>query len=445
MNSTQVNRTVRVKDSLPVAHTLGIPRDVQEKLSWKMPITYTIAVILLFLFALRAQGNTLIRLNDSGSVVDIPDFSVPAAIVLWIFFGVAVVMLLWSIISTLARNSYGRKGFFADRVAAIVVALVTVLGFLIFAGAGSAGALTLTTTFAATVAISTPLIFGALSGVMSEHVGVVNIAIEGDLLVGAFMGVMAASFFQTPYAGLIAAPIAGAFVGCLLALFSVKYGVDQIIVGVVLNVLCLGLTTFFYGSLMSEHAQILNTSRHSLKAIRIPFLADIPVVGPALFNQTILVYIMYAVVVFLTIFLYRSRWGLRLRAVGEHPRAADTVGIKVNRTRIRNTILASSLAGLGGAFFTIGQGLAFTDNMSAGNGYIALAAMILGKWHPIGALGASLMFGFATAVAQLMPNLTHAIPSQLVNMIPYVITIIAVAGFVGKSRAPAAENIPYMK
>ncbi|MCI7551373.1 MAG: ABC transporter permease [Actinomycetaceae bacterium] len=418
---------------------------VKEKLSWKLPITFALAALLVMIFAVKASGDTLVRLNDRRSAFTIPDFSVPVTPTLWAFFIIILAATAWSVVSVLSRGKYGKLGHTIDLIVAIAVGLLTVVGLLLFAGAGSTGALALTTTLGVTVAISTPLIFGSLSGVLSEHVGVVNIAIEGDLLVGAFMGVMAASFFKTPYAGLIAAPLAGAVVGALLALFSVKYGVDQIIVGVVLNVLCLGLTTFFYGTLMTDNAQLLNTNRHSFHAIRIPLLADIPVIGPILFDQTILVYIMYVVVAVLTVFLYRSRWGLRMRAVGEHPRAADTVGINVNRTRTRNAILGSALAGLGGAFFTIGQGLAFTDNMSAGNGYIALAAMILGKWHPIGALGASLMFGFATAVAQLMPNLTNAIPSQLVNMLPYVITIIAVAGFVGKSRPPAAENIPYVK
>jgi len=295
------------------------------------------------------------------------------------------------------------------------------------------------------VAISPPLIFGSLSGVVSERVGVVNIAIEGDLLLGAFAGVMAASFFQTSWAGLIAAPIAGAFLGCLLALFSVKYGVDQIIVGVVLNVLASGLTTFFYGTWMTKKPELFNTNRFSLPDIKIPLLGEIPILGPVLFNHNILVYLMYATVIFLAVYLYRSRWGLRLRACGEHPRAADTVGINVNRTRTLNAILASSFAGLGGAFFTIGSSLFFTDNISAGNGYIALAAMILGKWHPIGAMGAALMFGFAQALARLLPNLEQSIPSDLISMIPYIVTIIAVAGFVGKSRPPAAENIPYTK
>ena len=242
---------------------------------------------------------------------------------------------------------------------------------------------------------------------------------------------MAASFFQTSWAGLIAAPIAGAFLGCLLALFSVKYGVDQIIVGVVLNVLAAGLTTFFYGTWMTKKPELFNTNRFSLPDIKIPLLGEIPILGPVLFNHNILVYLMYATVIFLAVYLYRSRWGLRLRACGEHPRAADTVGINVNRTRTLNAILASSLS--------------FTDNISAGNGYIALAAMILGKWHPIGAMSAALMFGFAQALARLLPNLEQSIPSDLISMIPYIVTIIAVAGFVGKSRPPAAENIPYTK
>ena len=327
----------------------------------------------------------------------------------------------------------------------IVAGIATVFGFLIYAGSGSAGVVTLTSTLYSTVAISTPLIFGSLSGVVSERVGVVNIAIEGDLLLGAFAGVMAASFFQTSWAGLIAAPIAGAFLGCLLALFSVKYGVDQIIVGVVLNVLAAGLTTFFYGTWMTKKPELFNTNRFSLPDIKIPLLGEIPILGPVLFNHNILVYLMYATVIFLAVYLYRSRWGLRLRACGEHPRAADTVGINVNRTRTLNAILASGFAGLGGAFFTIGSSLSFTDNISAGNGYIALAAMILGKWHPIGAMGAALMFGFAQALARLLPNLEQSIPSDLISMIPYIVTIIAVAGFVGKSRPPAAENIPYTK
>lgn len=426
---------------MSTSESVAVPR-VEVKRSWKLPGIYVAACVLLLVFALSTRGDVTIRLNDKSQSYEIPDIVTAGAPIVWVLAAVTIAITAWTILATTRRmtcSTWARVG------GMVLVGLSTILGFLFYAGSDSTGAVTLTSTLVSTVAISTPLIFGSLSGVVSERVGVVNIAIEGDLLVGAFAGVMAASYFQMPYAGVIAAPLAGAALGALLALFSVKCGVDQIIVGVVLNVLALGLTTFLYGTVMKETPGSLNTNQFSLSPIKIPGLAEIPVIGPVLFNQTILVYLMYAAVIALAFFLFRSRWGLRLRACGEHPRAADTVGINVGRTRTLNTILGSAFAGLGGAFFTIGSGLAFTDNISAGNGYIALAAMILGKWNPVGAMGAAVMFGFAQALARMLPNIEPAIPADLVSMIPYVVTIVAVAGFVGKSRAPAAENVPYVK
>ena len=426
---------------MSTSESVAVPR-VEVKRSWKLPGIYVAACVLLLVFALSTRGDVTIRLNDKSQSYEIPDIVTAGAPIVWVLAAVTIAITAWTILATTRRmtcSAWARVG------GMVLVGLSTILGFLFYAGSDSTGAVTLTSTLVSTVAISTPLIFGSLSGVVSERVGVVNIAIEGDLLVGAFAGVMAASYFQMPYAGVIAAPLAGAALGALLALFSVKCGVDQIIVGVVLNVLALGLTTFLYGTVMKETPGSLNTNQFSLSPIKIPGLAEIPVIGPVLFNQTILVYLMYAAVIALAFFLFRSRWGLRLRACGEHPRAADTVGINVGRTRTLNTILGSAFAGLGGAFFTIGSGLAFTDNISAGNGYIALAAMILGKWNPVGAMGAAVMFGFAQALARMLPNIEPAIPAALVSMIPYVVTIVAVAGFVGKSRAPAAENVPYVK
>ena len=426
---------------MSTSESVAVPR-VEVKRSWKLPGIYVAACVLLLVFALSTRGDVTIRLNDKSQSYEIPDIVTAGAPIVWVLAAVTIAITAWTILATTRRmtcSAWARVGEM------VLVGLSTILGFLFYAGSDSTGAVTLTSTLVSTVAISTPLIFGSLSGVVSERVGVVNIAIEGDLLVGAFAGVMAASYFQMPYAGVIAAPLAGAALGALLALFSVKCGVDQIIVGVVLNVLALGLTTFLYGTVMKETPGSLNTNQFSLSPIKIPGLAEIPVIGPVLFNQTILVYLMYAAVIALAFFLFRSRWGLRLRACGEHPRAADTVGINVGRTRTLNTILGSAFAGLGGAFFTIGSGLAFTDNISAGNGYIALAAMILGKWNPVGAMGAAVMFGFAQALARMLPNIEPAIPADLVSMIPYVVTIVAVAGFVGKSRAPAAENVPYVK
>lgn len=423
-------------------HTSEKDTQVLAKRSWKLPGAYVAASILVLVFSVATHGDVTIRLNDKSQSYTIPDIVTAGAPIVWVLAALILVITAWTLASTIRRVE---DPSWARTAGMVVVGVSTILGFLLYAGSDSTGAVTLTSTLVSTVAISTPLIFGSLSGVISERVGVVNIAIEGDLLVGAFAGVMAASYFQTPYAGLVAAPLAGALLGSLLALFSVKYGVDQIIVGVVLNVLALGLTTFLYGTIMKANQGALNTNRYSLTDIKIPGLSEIPVIGPVLFDQSILVYLMYVAVIALAFFLFRSRWGLRLRACGEHPRAADTVGINVGRTRTVNTILGSAFAGLGGAFFTIGSGLAFTDNISAGNGYIALAAMILGKWNPVGAMAAAVMFGFAQALARMLPNIEPAIPADLVSMIPYVVTIIAVAGFVGKSRAPAAENVPYVK
>ena len=416
---------------------------IETKRSWKLPGVYVAASVLLVILAAVTSGDVRIILNDKSQSYVIPEIVTAGAPIVWGLAVIAIAAAAWSLVTTACRM---RTPSWARIIVVVLVGLSTVCGFLVFAGSGSTtGGVTLTSVLVSTVALSTPLIFGALAGVISERVGVVNIAIEGDLLVGAFAGVLVASYFHNAYAGLIAAPVAGAFMGLLLALFSVKYGVDQVIVGVVLNVLALGLTTFFGGTVMKKSTLNLNTNQFSLSTIKIPGLSEIPVIGPALFNQTILVYIMYVVVAALAFFLFRSRWGLRLRACGEHTRAADTVGINVQRTRTNNTVLGSALAGLGGAFFTIGSSLAFTDNISAGNGYIALAALILGKWNPLGAMAAAVMFGFAQATAHLLPNLSNAVPGNLVSMIPYVVTIIAVAGFVGKSRAPAAENVPYMK
>ena len=238
------------------------------------------------------------------------------------------------------------------------------------------------------------------------------------------------------------APIAGALVAVLLALFTVKYRVDHIIVGVVLNMLVVGLTSFLYSTWLKFNENTLNRPM-PLKSLAIPVLSDIPIIGPVLFKQSLLVYLMYLAVIVLNFALFRSRWGLRSRACGEHPKAADTVGINVNLYRWRNVLRGGALAGLGGAYFTVGAGLAFSKDMAAGNGFIALAAMILGKWNPKGAVAASLLFGFATALGYVMQSVNSPIPTDFLLMIPYIVTILAVAGFVGRVRPPAMEGKPY--
>jgi len=289
-----------------------------------------------------------------------------------------------------------------------------------------------------------PLIFGSLAGVIGERAGVVNIAIEGQLLAGAFTAAVVASVTGQPWLGLIAAMVSGMLVGMVLAAFSIKYFVDQIIVGVVLNVLVTGLTSFFFSQVLAPNAALLNTPPR-FDRFPIPILGDIPIIGPVFFRQTVIVYLMYIAVALVWFGLFKTRWGLRVRAVGEHPQAADTVGINVNRTRFWNVALAGSIAGLGGTFFTIGSGIAFNKEMTAGAGFIALAAVIFGQWDPIKATLAALLFGFASNLQNTLSVIGSPVPSEFMLMLPYIVTIFAVAGLVGRSRAPAADGKPYIK
>lgn len=292
--------------------------------------------------------------------------------------------------------------------------------------------------------LSVPLIFGSMSGVLSERSGVVNIAIEGQLLAGAFASGVVASLTHSTFWGLLVAPIAGSLISLLLAVFAINFGIDQIILGFVLNVLVYGITDFLYKMLLIPYQETWN-SGPTLSPIKIPFLWKIPVVGPILFDQTIIVYLMYIGIFALNFALFRTKWGLRTRAVGEHPTAADSVGIKVNRLRFRNVMIAGLVAGLGGAYFTVGLGGAFSKEMTAGKGFIALAALIFGRWSPWGAVGAALIFGFADNLQSVLGIIGTPIPSEFMLMAPYVATIIAVTGFIGRVRAPAADGAPYKR
>jgi simple sugar transport system permease protein len=292
--------------------------------------------------------------------------------------------------------------------------------------------------------LSVPLIFGAMAGVLSERSGVINIAIEGQLLAGAFVSGVLASLFANNWIGLLFAPFAGALIALLLATFAIKYGIDQVILGFVLNVLVIGLTNFLYKKLLIPYQSDWN-SAVAFTPIEIPLLSKIPLLGPIFFAQSIIVYLMYAAVTLIHIALFKSKWGLRTRAVGEHPTAAESVGINVNRLRFKNVILAGAVAGLGGAFFTLGAVGSFSKEMTAGKGFIALAALIFGRWSPVGAVGAALIFGFADNLQGLLTIIGTPIPSEFMLMAPYIATIIAVSGFVGRVRAPAADGIAYKR
>ena len=292
------------------------------------------------------------------------------------------------------------------------------------------------------IMLSVPLIFGAMAGVLCERSGVINIAIEGQLLAGAFAAGVVASLTQNTTYGLLVAPLAGALISLILAVFAIKFSIDQVILGFVINVLVIGMTNFLYKKLLIPYQNTWN-SGPILSPIEIPILSKIPLLGPIFFNQTIIVYLMYLIVAVIHFSLFKTRWGLRTRAIGEHPTAADSVGIKVNKLRFRNVIFAGLVAGLGGAYFTVGAVGAFGKEMTAGKGFIALAALIFGRWSPVGAVMAALLFGFADNLQGILSITGTPIPSEFMLMAPYIATIIAVTGFVGRVRAPAADGIPY--
>jgi len=292
--------------------------------------------------------------------------------------------------------------------------------------------------------LAIPLIFGSMSGLVCERSGVINIAIEGQLLASAFVAAVVASLTGLAWWGLLAAPFAGAAISYLLATFAIKFSVDQVILGFVINVLVIGLTDYLYKKVLIPQQNTWN-SPPTFDVIPIPILSKIPIVGPIFFTQSIVVYLMFVIVGAVAFALYKTKWGLRTRAVGEHPTAADTVGIDVNKLRFRNVIISGLIAGIGGAFFTVGSVGAFGKEMTAGAGFIALAALIFGKWSPIGAVLAALFFGFANNLQSTLSIIGVAIPSEFMLMVPYIATIIAVTGLVGRVRAPAADGIPYSR
>lgn len=413
-------------------------RDLETTRSWKTAIGYGLfTVIALLLFGLAHRpGTATFRLSSKGDFFALPNLPLPSTAT-----GVVVIVLL--ALATVYAVVETRAGRRVRLWTTALFAIVFVVGFLAWAVAGDS--ITIPGMLVGALGLSVPLVFGALGGVISERVGVVNIAIEGQFLAGAFTSALVASVTGTPWAGLVGAVVAGVLVSFILAAFSIKYLVDQVIVGVVINAFISGLTGFLYSQVLSPNEATLNSGLRFPK-FEIPLLHQIPVIGPIFFEQTVVVYLAYVAVAVVTFCLFKTRWGLRLRSVGEHPQAADTVGINVNRTRFWNVSLAGAIAGLGGAYFTLDAVGGFTKDMTAGAGYIALAAVIFGRWDPIRATLAALLFGFASNLQNALSVVQGSpVPSEFLLMLPYVVTILAVAGLVGQVRGPAAAGKPYIK
>lgn len=441
MNKSKLNHSQETATTVTMENTespknLTAEQEVTalQPIQWREPIVFSLLTLGAIVMTFKSSGQATFSFKNATSWFEIPDWTFSAFLICAIsllLVAVACAFTWW-----FAVNRMKQPGW-----AMALVLLGFILCFLSWTMGGNPNTLPVVVLLSGGLGFSVPLILGSMSGILCERTGVINIAIEGQLLAGAFLGVVVANAAGSVWLGLIGAPIAGILVSVLLALFTVNLRTDHIIVGVVLNMLVLGLTNFLYSTLFVQN-QALNTAV-ALPKWRIPVLADIPVIGPVLFDQNILIYLMYLIVLAMNIGFFKTKWGLRSRACGEHPKAADTVGIKVNQMRWLNVLLGGAVAGLGGAFLTLGGGLSFIQNMSAGNGFIALAAMILGDWNPIGALTAALLFGFTTQLGSLMMTLGSPIPSEYLLMIPYLITVFAVAGFVGKVRPPAMEGKPY--
>ncbi|WP_345458127.1 ABC transporter permease [Nocardioides marinquilinus] len=353
---------------------------------------------------------------------------------------VVVVSLVLALVNRVPRNAWAGVLF-------VLVGVAFLAAFIIwnFTDQDGAVARTFFNPLPEAMRRSTPLVLGALAGVLCERAGVINIAIEGQFIAGAFFAAVASSLAYSAEMGLVGGIIAGVGIAAMLGVFAMRYHVNQVVLGVVLVAFATGFTSFLLKQIPSDPdiRQYLNAPL-ILERIAIPGLSDIPVIGLTFFNQTLLVYIMYVSIGLVTFLLYQTKWGLRVRSVGEHPKAADTVGIKVNRVRWQAVLLGGVFAGLGGAFFTVGSNGTFDNGVSANYGFIALAAVIMGRWHPVGGTLAALFFGFMLTIEVQLGQLDR-IPPAFIQAMPYIATVIAVAGFVGRVRPPAADGEPYVK
>ncbi|MBO6605029.1 MAG: ABC transporter permease [Roseicyclus sp.] len=393
-------------------------------------VLVALAAFIVLVFG-DASGDATFRLSRPRDVWVIGDLVVPA---------LPVIYVAAALTAFLGARLFLRGGGRWSTLSLGAGLALAVIAFLLWATAGNA--FSLTGMLQATVVRAMPIALGALAAVFCERVAVVNIAIEGMLLAGAFTGALMGSLIGG-WGGLLSAVVVGGIFGFILAALVVTYRMDQIIAGVVINLFVLGLTSYVSSQVFAEMRHLNNAP--VFRAVKLPVLGDIPVIGPMLFHQNIFVYGAFVMVVVSTYYLFHTRGGLRARAVGEHPRAADTLGIDVYWTRYVHVTVGGMIAGFGGAWFTLGSVGRFDENMTGGRGFIALAAMIFGRWHPVGALLAALVFGFSDSLQQKLALLQTPIPSEFLAMAPYVATIIVVAGLIGRARAPAADGKPYIK
>lgn len=396
----------------------------QRKRARSIGITYLVlAAVCLGIFT-RRPGDAGFKISETGQ------FTLPAQGFAWVL-GIVLVALA-------AAQLLRGFGKLSNVVLALAAATVF-MSFLAWAAAGES--FSFVGMLQDTVTRSVPITLGALGGILSERSGVINISIEGMLLAAACTSAIAASLTNL-WLGTLVGALTGVGLAAVLAVMSIRYKVDQVIVGFAINFFALGVTSFISFRVLVPNRDTMNNLM-PVKPIRLPLLSDIPFFGQILFVQTIFVYFSFVAVALAAWGLYRTKWGLRTRAIGEYPKAAGTLGVDVNKLRYRNLLLAGAVTGIGGAWWPIGIVGRFDQNITGGRGFIALAAVIFGRWHPVGALSGAMVFALAEAVRLKIGNFDTGIPSEFLIMAPYVVTLIVVAGFIGASRAPKAAGQPY--
>ena len=390
-------------------------------------------VILLMARATSGQVSTFVLTSQRAGVnITAPDLVLPTNTTLILFGVLAALGGVWEL----------ARGFKREDRLVIVAAIFLITAFLVWATAGKS--LNLTGMLVSSIVRATPICLAALSGIYSERSGVVNIGIEGMMLMGSFVSVVFASFTGNMLVGVLAGVVGGILFGWLHAVLSIKYMINQIISGTGIIILALGLTSYLQRSFLNMYPE-LNQPGSAIAAVPIPLLWRIPVLGPVLFNLSPLIYTMFALLIITQVLMNNTRWGLRVRSVGENPKAADTLGIKVFRIRYISVLISGAIAGLAGSYMSIGAAGRFNEGMSAGKGFLGLAAMIFGNWNPFGAFLGSLIFGFFDSWQEKLSLLQIGVPVDLLGMAPYIATMIVLAGFVGRSRMPAADGTPYKK
>jgi general nucleoside transport system permease protein len=397
-------------------------------------LSIVIAAFIVVL-GIKAPGNTstfVLTSQRAGVTIAAPDLVLPTAATMYVFGAVTGLLGIWQLV----------RGFKRDSFVIVVSAAIAVIAFLVWATSGAS--LNLTGMLVSSLIRATPIGLAALSGLYSERSGVVNIGIEGMMLIGAFVAAVFASVTGNQFVGIIAGMAFGMLMGLLHGVLSIKYRVNQIISGTGIIILALGLTSYLQRAFLNANPA-LNSPGPAIPALPIPLLWRIPVLGPLFFNQSPIIYTMIVLMIFTQVLMYNTKWGLRVRSVGEHPRAADTLGINVFTIRYISVLISGAIAGMAGAYMSIGSAGRFNEGMTAGKGFLGLAAMIFGNWNPGGAFLGSLIFGFFDSWQEKLSLLQIGIPVDLLGMAPYIATMIVLSGFIGRSRMPAADGTPYTK